>query len=71
MPTWNYAVVHARGVPTFTHDRDWMLAHVSSLTDAHEAAEGAPWAVADAPTEYVERRGDGASAGLVARLDEP
>jgi transcriptional regulator len=56
VPTWNYAVVHVRGVPTFTHDPDWLLAHVSSLTDAHEAAEGAPWAVADAPDAYVERQ---------------
>jgi transcriptional regulator len=56
VPTWNYAVVHARGVPAFTHDRDWLHAHVSSLTDAHEAAEAAPWAVADAPDEFVERQ---------------
>lgn len=54
VPTWNYAVVHARGVPTFTHDRGWLHAHVSRLTDAHEAAEAAPWAVADAPADYVE-----------------
>jgi transcriptional regulator len=39
VPTWNYAVVHVRGVPGFIHDRDWLLAHVSRLTDAHEAAE--------------------------------
>ena len=56
VPTWNYVVVHARGVPTFTFDRDWLHAHVSSLTDAHEAAEPAPWAVADAPDEFVERQ---------------
>ncbi len=56
VPTWNYAVVHARGVPTFLHDRDWLHAHVTSLTDVHEAAEPAPWAVADAPSEYVERQ---------------
>ena len=56
VPTWNYAVVHVRGVPTFIHDRGWLLAHVSNLTDAHEAAEAAPWAVADAPAEYVERQ---------------
>jgi transcriptional regulator len=55
VPTWNYAVVHARGVPSFIEDRDWLLAHVSSLTDVHEAAEAAPWAVTDAPAEYTER----------------
>jgi transcriptional regulator len=56
VPTWNYAVVHARGVPAFTHDRAWLLAHVSRLTDAHEATEAAPWEVADAPTDFVERQ---------------
>lgn len=56
VPTWNYAVVHARGVPAFTHDRDWLHAHVSGLTDAHESAEPAPWAVSDAPTDFVERQ---------------
>ncbi len=56
VPTWNYAVVHARGLPTFIQDRDWLLVHVTSLTDAHEAAEPAPWAVADAPADYVERQ---------------
>ena len=55
VPTWNYAVVHARGVPVFIEDREWLLAHVSSLTDQHEAAEAAPWAVSDAPAEYVDR----------------
>lgn len=56
VPTWNYAVVHVRGVPTFTHDRDWLHAHVSRLSDAHEAAERAPWAVADAPADFVEKQ---------------
>ena len=56
VPTWNYAVVHARGVPSFLHDRAWLHAHVSALTDAHEAAEPAPWAVTDAPADFVERQ---------------
>jgi transcriptional regulator len=55
VPTWNYAVVHVRGLPSFIHDRDWLLAHVVSLTNTHEAAEPTPWAVADAPAEYMER----------------
>ena len=56
VPTWNYAVVHARGVPTFTHDTAWLLAHVSGLTAAHEANESTPWSVSDAPSEFVERQ---------------
>ena len=68
VPTWNYAVVHARGVPTFTFDRDWLHAHVSSLTDAHEAAEAAPWGVVDAPDEYVERQ-LGAIVGVEIQIE--
>lgn len=55
VPTWNYAVVHVRGVPRFVDDRAWLHAHVSRLTGVHEAAERAPWAVTDAPDDYVER----------------
>lgn len=55
VPTWNYAVVHVRGVPRFVHDRAWLHAHVSRLSDAHEASERHPWAVSDAPDDFVER----------------
>ncbi len=48
-------MVHLRGVPAFISDRDWLRAHVAKLTDVHEAAEPAPWAVEDAPAEYTER----------------
>lgn len=54
VPTWNYAVVHARGVPRIIHDADWLLRHVTALTDAHEAGERVPWRVTDAPPDYVQ-----------------
>jgi transcriptional regulator len=54
VPTWNYAVVHARGPLTFTHDADWLLSLVSRLTNAHEARQDRPWAVSDAPAEYTQ-----------------
>ncbi len=38
VPTWNYAVVHAHGMPRAIEDRDWVLALVSRLTKTHEAA---------------------------------
>ena len=53
VPTWNYAVVHARGVLSFTHDAQWLHELVSRLTDAHEASRGHPWKVGDAPTAYM------------------
>jgi len=55
VPTWNYAVVHARGRPRAIEDRDWLLQHVSGLTDEHEAAQALPWKVADAPKDYTQR----------------
>lgn len=55
VPTWNYAVVHARGVPRAIEDREWLLRHVSQLTDVHEAGEHAPWKVSDAPRDFVDR----------------
>jgi transcriptional regulator len=55
VPTWNYTVVHAYGVPNVIEDRDWLLKHVSQLTDTHEAKQALPWKVSDAPVEYVDR----------------
>src|SRR5664279_3697079 len=33
VPTWNYAVVHAYGPLKVIEDKQWLRAHVSSLTD--------------------------------------
>lgn len=54
VPTWNYAVVHARGPLAFFEDRDRLHDVVTRLTDFHEARRAAPWAVADAPERFVE-----------------
>ena len=55
VPTWNYAVVHAHGIPRVIEDRDWLYAHVNELTDRHEAEQAVPWKVSDAPVEYIDR----------------
>lgn len=55
VPTWNYAVVHAYGVPKVIDDPEWLLNHVSELTDIHEGRQRYPWNVADAPEEFIER----------------
>jgi transcriptional regulator len=54
VPTWNYAVVHAYGVPEVVEDKDWLRRHVSELSDQQEAAEPHPWSLSDAPDSYVE-----------------
>jgi len=55
VPTWAYAVVHARGPLKFVQDAAWLRALVSGLTDAHEAPRQEPWAVDDAPPPYLEK----------------
>jgi transcriptional regulator len=55
VPTWDYAVVHARGRLRFVQDAAWLRALVVRLTDAHEAPRAAPWEVADAPPPYIDK----------------
>jgi transcriptional regulator len=54
VPTWNYAVVHAHGVLRAIEDPAWILALLGRLTASHEAARAAPWAVGDAPAQYID-----------------
>jgi transcriptional regulator len=53
VPTWNYAVVHAYGAVKIIEDPAWLLTHLKSLTTQHESAFPHPWAVADAPEDYI------------------
>ncbi|HET7412130.1 MAG TPA: FMN-binding negative transcriptional regulator, partial [Pararhizobium sp.] len=54
VPTWNYVVVHARGRLEAFDDADAVLAHVTRLTAQEEAGRAEPWAVSDAPADYLE-----------------
>lgn len=53
VPTWNYAVVQARGTLRKVDDAPWLRALVGRLTHHHEAPRPAPWAVDDAPADFV------------------
>jgi transcriptional regulator len=55
VPTWNYTVVHAHGVLEAVEDAPWLRALVGRLTDQFEAPRPTPWAVDDAPTDYVQQ----------------
>ena len=55
VPTWDYAVVHARGTLRFVQDSVWFRALVSRLTDTHEASRQMPWKIDDAPPPYIEK----------------
>lgn len=55
VPTWNYAVVHARG-PLIIHDDPvWLRDLVSRLTMQQEATLPQPWGIDDAPPAYIEQ----------------
>ena len=54
VPTWNYIMVQARGRLRAIDDVAWLRAFVGRLTERHEAPRAAPWAVDDAPADYIE-----------------
>jgi len=53
VPTWNYVAVHAYGPVEFFDDADRLLAVVTRLTDLHEGTFAEPWAVTDAPADFI------------------
>lgn len=56
VPTWNYMAVHATGMLRFIDDRDFLMAHLDRLTNRHEASQSHPWAMHDAPLDFLEQQ---------------
>ena len=54
VPTWNYVTVHASGPVEFFDDATRLLDVVTRLTSLHEGERAAPWAVSDAPAEFIQ-----------------
>jgi len=54
VPTWNYVAVHAYGTVRFFDDRAELLDLVTRLTATHEGGRPAPWAVSDAPPDFIQ-----------------
>ncbi len=54
VPTWNYVVVQARGPLRVIDDASWLRELVTMLTGVHEGVRPQPWAVDDAPAEYID-----------------
>jgi transcriptional regulator len=59
VPTWNYVAVHAYGTIDFFDDPERLLAVVTDLTKLHESRRAEPWAVPDAPKEYIRSQLNG------------
>jgi transcriptional regulator len=53
VPTWNYIAVHAYGPVEFFEDAERLLQVVTRLTNMHEQSRAEPWAVSDAPGDFV------------------
>ena len=63
VPTWNYTGVHVHGRLIVHDEPEWKLDLVRRLTEHHERARAQPWAVDDAPADFVARQ-LGAIVGL-------
>lgn len=55
VPTWNYAVVHVSGVLRVVDNASWLRAQLNALTNQNEASFAKPWAVSDAPKDYIDK----------------
>ena len=53
VPTWNYVMVQARGLARVIEDDEWLERQIAALTAKQEASREAPWAVRDAPPDFI------------------
>jgi transcriptional regulator len=53
VPTWNYVMVQARGQARVIEDEGWLRGQIAELTATFEAGRAQPWAVSDAPEDFV------------------
>ena len=53
VPTWNYVTIEVRGTLQALSDAD-EESLLRTLTDHHEQHSTEPWAVSDAPTDFIE-----------------
>lgn len=54
VPTWNYVAIHAYGKLSAFDDREQLLRLVTRLTERQEHRRNQPWAVSDAPADYID-----------------
>jgi transcriptional regulator len=54
VPTWNYVAVHAYGTVEFFEDANRLLDVVTRPTSLHERTRPEPWAVTDAPADFIK-----------------
>ena len=53
VPTWNYLIVQARGRAVVHEDASWLRDQIEALTNKQENPRAKPWAVGDAPDDFI------------------
>ena len=53
VPTWNYVAIHAAGRLRFFDDAERLLGIVTRADRAVRESRAEPWAVTDAPADYI------------------
>lgn len=53
VPTWNYVMVQVRGNARVREHAEWLRPQLQALTGAREAMRPQPWAITDAPADYI------------------
>jgi transcriptional regulator len=56
VPTWNYLMVQARGAPRVVETAEWLRAQIEQLTNEREGRREKPWAVGDAPEDFIAQQ---------------
>ncbi|MEO1745650.1 MAG: FMN-binding negative transcriptional regulator [Pseudomonadota bacterium] len=56
VPTWNYAIVQAKGRASIFEEPEALLAHLNALTDHQEEPRSTAWKVGDAPDDFIARQ---------------
>lgn len=56
VPTYNYVIVHGYGQMKIIHEREWLRALVTRLTNRFEAERAVPWHVSDAPPAFIDKQ---------------
>jgi transcriptional regulator len=54
VPTWNYVTIHAYGTVEFFNDPERLRNVVTRLTERQETPRAEPWAVTDAPADFID-----------------
>ncbi len=56
VPTWNYEVAHVTGKLNWRDDPEWLREQLAKLTARFESGRPEPWAMSDAPEDYLARQ---------------